>query len=470
MLLKLNILSLFFLIVQSVDLRAEIEPDNYKNFSKTEIRNLYVDSCEFYKLQICMNVNLKISKCDDPTQQYNCLNPKDCNLGQLHNCYQLAVLYQEMSESISEYKDDLLYDKFLNSQRKDEEKNGKIKKKIKTSPEAPQERAIRIFKLACAAGSKNSCAKLESIHETGSKILFWGGIFLIGFAVFYLSHTIFKDEDEYRVQHKLSKDSLSDTKKQEKKGIIFEFSKPLFKRYLSPIVANMKSSKNLKKKYKQPLACAGLTEHLTVEDFYAFKLFLILGFPMTFMGLRNFLELDWPLKLIPIVSIGGYFYPNMWVMGCITQRQKAIIMAMPFSIDMLALSVEAGLDFIMAMGKVVEKAKPTPLNDEFTILLREINLGASRADALRNMSWRIDLIQVSSFCATLIAADSVGASIGPILKNLSKEIREKRSSQIEKAGATAATKILFPMMFLIIPSVFLIVAAPMILQFITEKK
>lgn len=85
------------------------------------------------------------------------------------------------------------------------------------------------------------------------------------------------------------------------------------------------------------------------------------------------------------------------------------------------------------------------------------------------MAWRIDLIQVSSFCATLIAADSVGASIGPILKALAGEIRQKKSAEVEKAGATAATKILFPMMFLIIPSVLLIVFSPIVLEMISGK-
>ena len=86
------------------------------------------------------------------------------------------------------------------------------------------------------------------------------------------------------------------------------------------------------------------------------------------------------------------------------------------------------------------------------------------------MAWRIDLIQISSFCATLIAADSVGASIGPILKALSAEIRQKRSSDVEKAGATAATKILFPMLFLIVPAVFIIVAAPLVLEALMGNK
>ena len=143
------------------------------------------------------------------------------------------------------------------------------------------------------------------------------------------------------------------------------------------------------------------------------------------------------------------------------------MMALPFSIDMLALSVEAGLDFMAAITKVVEKAKPGPLRDEFETLIKEIKIGATRAEALRNMAWRVDLINVSSFCATLIAADSVGASIGPILKNLSAEIRQKRSSDVEKAGATAATKILFPMLFLIVPAVFIIVMAPMIIGMVS---
>ena len=80
------------------------------------------------------------------------------------------------------------------------------------------------------------------------------------------------------------------------------------------------------------------------------------------------------------------------------------------------------------------------------------------------MSWRTDLIQITSFTATLIAADSVGASIGPILKALAVEIRQKKSSEAEKAGATAATKILFPMLLFITPAVFIVIAAPMILE------
>jgi tight adherence protein C len=99
-------------------------------------------------------------------------------------------------------------------------------------------------------------------------------------------------------------------------------------------------------------------------------------------------------------------------------------------------------------------------------MIKEIKIGSSRGEGLRQLAWRVDVLAISSFTATLIAADSVGASIAPILKQLSIELRQKRSADAEKKGATAATKILFPMMLFIIPSVFIVIAAPIALQFI----
>lgn len=288
-------------------------------------------------------------------------------------------------------------------------------------------------------------------------------------AVFLVAKTIFQDEDQFQAQEKLddSKVSKEDMSKQD---IVLRYSRPFFKRYFSPIVSGMKNKKGLKERYRRKLASAGLTNILSPEDFFAYKLFLILGFPIVFLGVRTFLEESWPLSLIPVLALIGFYYPDIAIKSAIQRRQQEVIASMPFCVDMLALSVEAGLDFIAAMQKVIEKAKSSALTEEFEILIREIRIGASRGEALRNLAWRIDLIQISSFCATLIAADSVGASIGPILKALSNEIRQKKSSEVEKKGATAATKILFPMMFLIIPAVLLIVFSPMIFGLISARK
>lgn len=302
-------------------------------------------------------------------------------------------------------------------------------------------------------------------------MLLWASMILAGISAYIIASTFFKDESAFKSQEQLEESESGSTKDDiSKHGIILRYSRPFFRRYVSPVVGNMKGRKKIREKYKRPLATAGLTSVLSPDDFFAFKIFLIIGFPIVFLGVRTFLEETWPLSLVPLVSLLGFYYPDIWINGKKERRKKDVILAMPFAVDMLALSVEAGLDFIAAMSKVVEKAKKNPLTDEFELLLKEIKIGASRAEALRNMSWRIDLIQISSFSATLIAADSVGASIGPILKALSAEIRQKKSADAEKAGATAATKILFPMLFLIVPSVFIIVGAPIILEFIYGSK
>lgn len=295
-------------------------------------------------------------------------------------------------------------------------------------------------------------------------MLMWASVALMGLAVFILTNMIFMDEDQFKAQEKLEESDQKNPNEFAKHGIILRYSRPFFKRYFTPIVKTMKNKKKFKEKYKRPIASAGLTDILSPEDFFAFKLFLIIGFPIVFMALRWFLEETWSLSLIPVWAVVGFLYPDIWVRSKKSSRQKEIINNMPFAVDMLALSVEAGLDFIAAMTKVIEKAKPSALTHEFETLIREIRIGASRAEALRNMAWRVDLIQISSFCATLIAADSVGASIGPILKSLAVEIRQKRSSEAEKAGATAATKILFPMLFLIVPAVFIMIGAPLAIQ------
>jgi len=296
----------------------------------------------------------------------------------------------------------------------------------------------------------------------GNNLLFNFSFILTGLAIFVFAYSIFTDEDKFKAEQALDSDEDEKKEKAKDAGIVLKYSRPFFKRYLSPVVAGMKSKNKIKERYRRLLSAAGLTRYLSTEDFYAFKIFLILGFPLTFILVREFTEETWPLSLIPALSILGFYYPNIWAKGLVQRRGKEIIQNMPFMVDMLALSVEAGLDFMAAITRVVEKAPESALTDEFEILLREVKVGASRAEALRNLAWRIDSTVMSSFCATLIAADSVGASIGPILKALSQDIRQKRSADAEKLGAQAATKILFPMMLLVLPAVAIMIFIPFI--------
>jgi len=295
--------------------------------------------------------------------------------------------------------------------------------------------------------------------------MFYLAYLALGLAVFYMVKTIFSDE-ERRSAHR----ALSNTQEKADGGNVFlRYTRPFFSRYLVPFVADMKID-NKRKILKRKLAGAGLTDVLTPDELYSFKLFLILTFPLLLfvVGSKGW-EMDITWYWYPASMVVGYLYPDhMWLKGVMQKRQESILRAMPFVVDLLALSTEAGLDFMGAIAKVVEKAKHSPLIEEFDILLKEIKVGSSRAEAMRNLAWRINMIEINSFIAVLISADEMGASIGKILREQSEQIRHERFVRAEKAGAKAASKILIPMIFFIVPAIFIMIFGPFFLGFMSE--
>jgi len=297
--------------------------------------------------------------------------------------------------------------------------------------------------------------------------LFWAPLVLIFVAIFIIVRVFLEDQDKYKTQEALEEAENSSKAKNE--AFFIKITKPFYKRYFLPIVQSSKHKQSIRTKYRQKLANAGLAKDMSPEEFVALKFFMIIGGPFAFLLVRWIMEETWSLSLTPLMGIVGYFYPNIWLSGMIKKRGDAVLRAMPFIVDMLALSVEAGLDFMAAIQRVIEKAPPSPLVEEFETLIKETKIGSSRAEGLRQLGFRVNIIEINSFCATLIAADSVGASIGPLLKQLSTEMRVKRSSRAEQQGATAATKILIPMIFFILPAVLVAIFAPMLLKMMSGK-
>jgi tight adherence protein C len=283
-------------------------------------------------------------------------------------------------------------------------------------------------------------------------------------AIFIIVRVFLEEQDKFKTQEALED---AENAKVKNTQLFIRLTRPFYKRYFVPLVQGAKNKQGIKTKYRQKLANAGLTKDMTPEEFVALKFFMILGGPFVFLAIRWIVEEQWDLSYIPLMAIAGYFYPEMWLSGLVDQRRNKVLLAMPFIVDMLALSVEAGLDFMAAIQRVIEKAPPSPLVEEFEMLIKETKIGSSRAEGLRQLSWRVNIIEINSFCATLIAADSVGASIAPILKQLSNELRVKRSSRAEQLGATAATKILLPMILFIMPAVIFAIFAPMGLKALT---
>jgi len=150
------------------------------------------------------------------------------------------------------------------------------------------------------------------------------------------------------------------------------------------------------------------------------------------------------------------------------RRIHEIRKALPYTLDLLSLSVSAGLDFTEAILRIVGKLGPTPLAEELGEMLRQIRLGKSRKEALRDLSQRIDLPEVRSLVSALIQTDELGGQLGPILRAQAEQLRVQRSQRAEKLAMQAPVKILFPLIFFIFPTIFIMIFGPIALKLLTE--
>ncbi|MEK6579141.1 MAG: type II secretion system F family protein [Bdellovibrionota bacterium] len=295
---------------------------------------------------------------------------------------------------------------------------------------------------------------MDIVAQSGELVI-TAAYILIGVSTFIVVRMLVQEEESRAAQ-----DNLEDAKSRKASNGLVKLTRPLFSQYVVPMIRGKPFWNSRRVHYKRKLISAGLKDELTADEMIAFKISLIAVFPIIGGLLRAGDFLDLSILVILGSGIAGWFYPDLWIRSRASRRQTLILRAMPFIVDLLALSTEAGLDFIGAIGKVVEKANPSPLVEEFSQLLKEIKVGASRQEALREMAARIDMTEFNSFVAILISADQMGASIGKILRQQSEQIRVERMLRAEKAGAAAAQKILLPLIFLIMPSVFIMIFGP----------
>jgi tight adherence protein C len=159
----------------------------------------------------------------------------------------------------------------------------------------------------------------------------------------------------------------------------------------------------------------------------------------------------------------GYILPVMSVKSKIKRRQDGVIKALPDALDLLVICVEAGLGFDAALGKVYEKWD-NELSIAFGRVLREIQLGKLRREALRDMSLRMDVPDVNAFTAAIIQADQLGVSMAKILRVQSDQMRTKRRQRAQEKAHQAPVKMMIPMVLLIFPSIWIVLLGPAILQ------
>jgi tight adherence protein C len=300
---------------------------------------------------------------------------------------------------------------------------------------------------------------MPNIQDTADFVLYVAYA-LIGLGVFVVARMLLQEQETRAAQ-----DNLSIGGERKASNGLVKITRPFFTQYVVPMIRGKAVWDDKRKRFKRKLIAAGLKEELTEDEFISFKLFLILFFPVV-GGLLKFGDfIDVPSWLILGSGAAGWFYPDFWVNSRVQARQKIILRSMPFIVDLLALSTEAGLDFVGAIGKVVEKANASPLVEEFSQLLKELQVGASRAEALREMAARIDMPQINSFVSVLISADQMGAPVGRVLRQQSESIRNERMVRAEKAGAAASQKVIIPLVLFIMPAVLLMIFGPFILGF-----
>jgi tight adherence protein C len=269
--------------------------------------------------------------------------------------------------------------------------------------------------------------------------------------------------------------TLADGRKQERRL-------PIMFRILLPLVPNIMPFISgagftpVKEKMRRTIVAAGLEGLLHESEFLGLRFLfpLVLG-PIwigLIAGLLSATGNSFLIKISPWLYLIGptlfFIYPVLWLKQTLGIRHKSIQKSLPFVLDLLTLSVEAGMDFMTALQRNVERNKLDALSEELIRVIREIQIGKTRREALRDMSFRVNLSDLRSVINSLVQADELGVSIGSILRIQSDQIRQRRFERAEALANQAPVKMLGPLLFFIFPAVLLILLGPIMARLMEQ--
>jgi tight adherence protein C len=191
------------------------------------------------------------------------------------------------------------------------------------------------------------------------------------------------------------------------------------------------------------LICAGL--------FFSLPLLLVFGGGMK-IGMVS-------LALIGVFGLIGLLFPGMWLSSRVSQRQNQIIKTLPDAFDLITTCVEAGLGLDAALARVADKVEGA-FADELSRTLRDISLGKMRREALKELSARTGVPDLTTFVNAVIQAEQMGSSIGAVLRVQSEQLRTRRRQRAEEAAYKAPVKMIFPLVLCIFPTLFIVILGP----------
>lgn len=217
----------------------------------------------------------------------------------------------------------------------------------------------------------------------------------------------------------------------------------------------------------QKLNAAGKSDAITPDELLATQFFAGFGGAAAGFYFRYNLSLG-PEYVIVFYGL-GFMLPLLSLNDAMKARQKAIRRIVPYTLDLLTLAVEAGLDFSAALQRIGQKLVGNPLQPEIKRLVRDMSMGKPRSEALKDLAERTQVEELQSVVSALIQADELGASLGPTLRIQAAEMRRRRFDKAEKAAMEAPVKMLAPLVLFIFPLVFLIVFSPIVIKFYYMK-
>jgi tight adherence protein C len=248
----------------------------------------------------------------------------------------------------------------------------------------------------------------------------------------------------------------------------YELQQPFFERAIRPIVKRLARAGRrgdqggIIARTDAKLEKAGYPGGLRGADWMGVKLlaaiaFAVLGFLLGLLlgGITG------GLFFALVGAAVGFMGPEFWLGRRIRARGEAMVLELPDALDLLTISVEAGLGFDAALAKVVEKMDG-PLTQEFRQALAEIRMGRTRRDALRDVAKRADSQPINNFIGAIVQAEQLGVPIAKVLQIQSNQLRIERRQRAEEAAAKAPVKMLFPMVGCIFPTIFIVILGPAI--------
>lgn len=277
-------------------------------------------------------------------------------------------------------------------------------------------------------------------------------------------------DDEYNLQERLNEYMMRGEQPNLEE---IEMSRPFTERIIYPVarrfgeLALKFTPQNALQVTERKLELAGNPGRIDPTTFLALRFICFGAIGALMILVFSVTDLAWPLsrKLIIglIMTVVGFFLPQMWLESTIARRQKSIRLSMPDALDLLTICVEAGLGFDAAMNKVVEKWQ-TELSLCFSRALREMQLGKLRRDALKDMADRIGIPEMTSFVAAVIQSEQLGVSMAKVLRIQSDQMRIRRRQRAEEEAHKAPVKMLLPMGGLIFPTLLIVLLTPAALK------